>query len=70
MRASILRRWKAVREPRAVDEAVDVCYGSRRFKTDLERLEFLSDPLTQLAEKETRIAEKETRKAKRRRSKQ
>jgi hypothetical protein len=63
MRANILRRWKAVREPRAVDEAVDVCYGSRRFGTDLERLEFLSDPLTQLAEKETRNA-------KRRRSKQ
>lgn len=52
-----------MREPRAVDEAVDVCYGSRRYRTDLERLEFLSHPLTQLAEKETR-------KAKRRRSKQ
>lgn len=44
---------------RDVDVAVDACYGSRRFGTDLERLEFLFDlyreytgPLTQLAEKE------------------
>ena len=48
---------------RKTDEAVDAAYGSRRFKTDLERLEFLfdlyrqyTDPLTQLAEKETRRA--------------
>ncbi len=46
---------------RANDEAIDACYGSKRFKTDLERLEFLfdlyrqyTDPLTQVAEKETR----------------
>jgi hypothetical protein len=39
---------------RTVDSAVDACYGSRRFKTDLERLECLFDlyrqytaPLTQ-----------------------
>src|SRR5205085_10998482 len=28
---------------RTNDEAVDACYGSRRFKSDLERLEFLFD---------------------------
>jgi hypothetical protein len=51
---------------RANDEAVDACYGSRRFKSDLERLEFLfdlyrqyTDPLTQLAERETRRAKRQ-----------
>jgi hypothetical protein len=55
---------------RAVDEAVDACYGSRRFKTDLERLEFLFDLYRQYTDPLTQLAEKETRKAKRRRSKQ
>lgn len=48
---------------RANDAAVDACYGTRRFASDLARLEFLfalyrqlTDPLTQLAEKETRKA--------------
>lgn len=46
---------------RAVDDAVDACYGTRRFKSDVERLEFLfdlyrkyTDPLGQTAEKATR----------------
>ena len=50
---------------RANDAAVDACYGTRRFATDLARLEFLfglyrqyTDPLTQLAEKETRQAKR------------
>ena len=54
---------------RELDSAVEACYG-RKFKTDLERLEFLfdfyrqyTDPLTQLAEKETRRA-KRTRRTK------
>lgn len=54
---------------RAVDEAVDACYGARRFRTDLERLEFLFDLYRQYTDPLTQIAEKETRKAKRRRSK-
>lgn len=54
---------------RSVDDAVDACYGSRRFKTDLERLEFLFDLYRQYTDPLTQIAEKETRKAKRRRSK-
>ncbi|MDT7543600.1 MAG: hypothetical protein QOE33_3504 [Acidobacteriota bacterium] len=54
---------------RAVDDAVDACYGSRRFKTDLERLEFLFDLYRQYTDPLTQLAEKETRKAKRRRSK-
>lgn len=53
---------------RAVDEAVDACYGSRRFRTDLERLEFLFDLYRQYTDPLTQLAEKETRKAKRRRS--
>lgn len=53
----------------AVDEAVDACYGSQRFKTDLERLEFLFDLYRQYTDPLTRIAEKEERKAKRRRNK-
>jgi len=53
---------------RAVDEAVDACYGSRRFKSDLERLEFLFDLYRQYTDPLTQIAEKETRKAKRRRA--
>jgi hypothetical protein len=51
------------------DEAVDACYGSRRFKSDLERLEFLFDLYRQYTDPLTRIAEKETRRAKRRPSK-
>jgi hypothetical protein len=54
---------------RSVDDAVDACYGSRRFRTDLERLEFLFDLYRQYANPLTQIAEKEERKAKRRRSK-
>ena len=52
---------------RANDEAVDALYGTRRFKTDLERLEFLFDLYRQYTDPLTRIAEKETRRAKRRR---
>lgn len=52
---------------RANDEAVDACYGSRRFKSDLERLEFLFDLYRQYIDPLTQLAEKETRKAKRRR---
>lgn len=51
---------------RANDEAVDAVYGSRRFKTDLERLEFLFDLYRQYTDPLTRIAEKETRRTKRR----
>lgn len=51
---------------RANDEAVDAAYGSRRFKTDLERLEFLFDLYRQYTDPLTQLAEKETRKAKRR----
>lgn len=54
---------------RAVDEAVDACYGSRRFKTDLERLEFLFDLYRLYTDPLTQIAEQEMRKAKRRRNK-
>jgi hypothetical protein len=54
---------------RAVDDAVDACYGSRRFRTDLERLEFLFDLYRQYTDPLTQIAEKETRKATRRRNK-
>ncbi len=52
---------------RANDEAVDACYGSRRFRTDLERLESLFDLYRQYTDPLTRIAEKETRRAKRNR---
>ncbi len=52
---------------RANDEAVDAVYGTRRFKTDLERLEFLFDLYRQYTDPLTRIAEKETRRTKRRR---
>jgi hypothetical protein len=51
---------------RANDESVEACYGSRRFRSDLERLEFLFDLYRQYTDPLTRIAEKETRKAKRR----
>lgn len=47
------------------DSAVDACYGSRRFKTDLERLEFLFDLYRQYTDPLSQLAEKETRKAKR-----
>jgi hypothetical protein len=53
---------------RANDEAVDAVYGTRRFKTDLERLEFLFDLYRQYTDPLTRIAEKETRRTKRRRN--
>jgi len=49
------------------DNAVDACYGSRRFKTDLERLEFLFDLYRQYTDPLTQIAEKETRKSRRNR---
>lgn len=52
---------------RANDEAVDTAYGSRRFKTDLERLEYLFDLYREYTDPLTRIAEKETRRAKRKR---
>lgn len=55
---------------RDLDAAVDSCYGSRRFRTDLERLEFLFDLYRQYTDPLTQLAEKETRRAKRRRSKQ
>jgi hypothetical protein len=48
------------------DEAVEACYGSRRFRSDLERLEYLFDLYRQYTDPLSRIAEKETRKAKRR----
>lgn len=54
---------------RANDEAVDACYGSKRFKNELERLEFLfdlyrqyTDPLMQIAEKEETRAKRKLRK--------
>jgi hypothetical protein len=50
---------------RANDEAVQACYGARRFKTDLERLEFLFDLYRQYTDPLTRMAEKEEHKAKR-----
>jgi hypothetical protein len=49
------------------DEAVEGCYGTRRFRSDLERLAYLFDLYRQYTDPLTRIAEKETRKAKRRR---
>jgi hypothetical protein len=56
-----------LRAHRTNDEAVDACYGSRRFRSDLERLEFLFDLYRQYTNPLTRIAEKETRKARRQR---
>ena len=53
---------------RANDEAVDAAYGSRRFKTDLERLAFLFDLYRRYTDPLTRIADQETRRATRRRS--
>ena len=53
---------------REVDSAVEACYGGKKFKTDLERLEFLfdlyrqyTDPLTQMAERETKRAKRTRR---------
>jgi hypothetical protein len=43
---------------RANNEAVVDVYGTRRFKTDLERLEFLFDLYRQYTDPLTRIAEK------------
>jgi hypothetical protein len=55
---------------RAVDAAVDACYGKRSFLTELDRLKFLfglyreyTDPLSQLAEKETRKAKRKKNKS-------
>jgi hypothetical protein len=53
---------------RAVDEAVDACYGTRRFKTDLERLEYLFDLYRRYTDPLTQLAEREVRRARRRRS--
>ena len=50
---------------RANDEAVDACYGTRRFKNELERLEFLFDLYRQYTEPLAMLEEKQTRKAKR-----
>ena len=50
---------------RANDEAVDTSYGTRRFKNELERLEFLFDLYRQYTEPLAMLEEKETRKAKR-----
>lgn len=53
---------------RGVDSSVEACYGGKKFKTDLERLEFLfdlyrqyTDPLTQMAERETKRAKRTRR---------
>jgi hypothetical protein len=51
---------------RDLDSAVDACYGARKFKTDLERLEFLFDLYRQYTDPLMQLAEKATRKAKRR----
>lgn len=51
---------------RANDEAVDACYGTKRFKNELERLEFLFDLYRQYTEPMAMVEEKETRKSKRR----
>jgi hypothetical protein len=56
-----------LRAHRAMDEAVDACYGSRRFRSDLERLEFLFDLYRQYTDPLTRLAEKETRRVRRQR---
>ncbi|MGI8468516.1 MAG: class I SAM-dependent DNA methyltransferase [Pyrinomonadaceae bacterium] len=52
---------------RANDEAVDACYGAKRFKNELERLEFLFDLYRQYTEPLRVLEERETRKAKRKR---
>ncbi len=52
---------------RANDEAVDACYGTRRFKNELERLEFLFDLYRQYTEPLALLEEKETRRSRRRR---
>lgn len=50
---------------RANDEAVDACYGKRRFTTELERLEFLFDLYRKYTEP---LVAAETKKKKRRKS--
>ena len=50
---------------RANDEAVDACYGTRRFKNELERLEFLFDLYRQYTEPLAILEEKEARRSKR-----
>ena len=52
---------------RANDEAVDACYGTRRFKNELERLEFLFGLYRQYTEPLAMLEEKETRRSRRRR---
>ena len=42
---------------RANDEAVDACYGTKRFKNELERLEFLFDLYRQYTEPLARLRE-------------
>lgn len=56
---------------RANDEAVDACYGKRRFTNELERLEFLfllyrnyTEPIAVLEEKETRKAKRKPKETK------
>lgn len=46
---------------RTNDEAVDSCYGTKRFKNELERLEFLFDLYRQYTEPLAVIGEKQTR---------
>ena len=52
---------------RAVDAAVDACYGKRSFATELDRLKFLFELYRQYTDPLSQLAEKETRKAKRKR---
>lgn len=53
---------------RANDEAVDACYGTRRFKTELERLESAFDLCLQYTEPLAAAEEQAKRKAKRTKS--
>ncbi len=50
---------------RANDEAVDACYGPKRFKNELERLEFLFDLYRQYTEPLSVVEAKEIKKSKR-----
>ena len=50
---------------RANDEAVDACYGTKRFKNELERLEFLFDLYRQYTEPLAIVGEKEARRIRR-----
>lgn len=51
---------------RANDKAVDACYGRKKFKNEIERLEFLFDLYRQYTNPIGVAGEKETRKVKRR----